>query len=221
MNTFESQRTLFTDFYNEVRRKYLSAINAGNRGHGFDHDAMVSSIALRIAPSLRLGQKSWCAGMLHSFDRMYKKEEIKDLMNDCTGHLSLFFSPKEREEIVEAAYRHDELNQDDQSETQIVLMDADRLANMQLSVTIRAGQFRPEIPAIDLKYLDGYIDPLSNYDNPRSVLDNLRLIIIRFVPNLRTQKAKEIGSVYAIRLEEYIKSIEQDYKDMGISGIDF
>jgi len=220
LNKLDTFRNLFPDFYNEIKNGHQQTLSKNHSGHGFDHDITVAMLALKIAPSVRLGQKAWCASLLHSTDRVVEDTKVKEAMISYSQQLKHFFDENEIIEIIEAALRHSELNQEDQKDTQIVLMDADRLANMQSAVIIRGGQFRHNIPAIDLKYLDGKKDPWSTYENPQTVLDNIRLIISQYTPQLRIKKAKVLGAFYSGRLKRYIQSIEDDYKKLGLVGID-
>lgn len=220
LKSFNDFRAQFSDFYDSVKTGHKNTKSKSHGGHGIDHDITVAMLAVKISSDERIGQKAWCAGMLHSTDRVV---EIPDVINTMTGHanhLKHFFNQSEIGEIIEAAFRHSELNQSDQSETQVVLMDADRLANMQSAVIIRSGQFKPNIPVFDFKHLSGGIDPLSTYDEPRSVLDDLRFVIKNYIPQLRNSEARRLGAMYASKLDAYIKSIENDYEYLGLLNIE-
>jgi hypothetical protein len=218
--TFQNMRKQYKEFYDAVKNGHDTTTLVSHRGHGFDHDVTVASLALLIAETKEIGIKAWCAALLHSVDRIVEEEKVKETMNAYASNLVSFFSSDEIHEIVEAAFRHSEINQSDQSDVQITLMDADRLANMQSAVIIRAGQFRSAIPAFDFKYLDGTKDPLSTYETPMTILDNLKFIIIRYVPQFRVPKAKQLGELYASRLQAYIQLVENDYNELGLSGIE-
>lgn len=220
MNTFNDFRTQFSDFYEVVKKGHRETLSQNHGGHGLDHDVTVAMLAVLIQPSVRIAHKAWCAALLHSVDRVVEESFVKETMLAYAEHLHHFFSQEEIDEIIESAMRHSELNQDNQSETQITLMDADRLANMQSAVIIRGGQFRSKLPVFDFKYLEGVCDPLSDYDHPQSVVDNIRLIVSQYVPQLRLPKAKELGVIYGERLMAYVRSIEQDYEDINLIGIE-
>ncbi|HMO77674.1 MAG TPA: HD domain-containing protein [Candidatus Paceibacterota bacterium] len=220
MNSLDTFRNLFPVFYNQIKNGHIQTKNKDHFGHGFDHDVTVAMLAVLIAPSVRLGHKAWCASLLHSTDRVVTEKKVKETMILYSQNLKHFFNDTEIKDIIEAALRHSELNQDNQNDTQVVLMDADRLANMQSAVIIRGGQFRHKIPALDLKYLNGDKNPLSTYENPKTVLDNLRLIISQYIPQLRIKKAKVLGSVYSKKIKKYIESIERDYEKLGLAGVD-
>ncbi len=219
MDNFTAARNYYLNFYEHVKTAHNSTNNKDHGGHGLDHDITVAAMAIKIAPDEYTGRKAFCAALLHSFDRIFANEDVKNQMSIHAQSLKKFFNDEEINEIIEAAYRHEELNQSDQTLTQITLMDADRLANMQSAVIIRAGQFHQTIPVLDFNFLDGKADPTSTYKSPRNILDNLRFIITSYVPQLRLPKAKHLGEIYAKRLSDYIKSVESDYEELGLRGI--
>lgn len=220
LTSFNKFRKQFSDFYDSIKTGHENTKKQSHGGHGIDHDITVAMVAVKIAENEKARPKVWCAAMLHSTDRVVPSHEVKGTMIMHSQHLKHFFNQNDIDEIIEAAFRHSELNQPDQSETQIVLMDADRLANMQGAVIIRGGQFKSEIPAIDFKYLKGHIDPLSTYEKPRNVLDGLRLVIQNYVPQFRTVEGKRLGNVYASKLGEYIKSIENEHEYFDLLNIE-
>lgn len=219
LNTFNDFRQQFQTFYNTVKKLHIETKNIDHGGHGLDHDITVAMLSLKIATEIRTSQKAWCSSMLHSVDRLVTKDEVRNTMVSTSESLKDFFGSFEIEEIIEAAFRHSEINRADQNETQITLMDADRLANMQSAVIIRSGQYRINTPVLDFNYLNGEINPESIYENPKTVVDGLRLVVTRYIPQLRLPKAKQLGYIYSKRLTEYIQSIEDDYKYLGLQNI--
>ncbi|MBP6948856.1 MAG: hypothetical protein KBC41_02055 [Candidatus Pacebacteria bacterium] len=216
--TFEDFKKLFPEFYNSVKNLHNSTSHIDYGGHKIDHDITVSMLAVKIIKDKKVAKKAWCAAMLHSVDRMVPKEKIKATMETISKSLNHFFNDVEIKEIIEAAFRHSERNQHNQSETQQVLMDADRLANMQYAVIIRGGQHRPNLPVFEFEYLSGKCNPLSNYESPKSILDNLRIIITSYTEQLRIPKAKRLGDVYGKKLQKFITSIEKDYEYLGLKN---
>lgn len=195
-------------------------------GHGKDHDVTVAMIATRIAGSPLIGEMAFCASLLHSIDRNVKPQEgenklvlIRATMETYAVHLQELFTREQIVTIIESAFRHAELNQDDQSEVQIALMDADRLANLQHAVIIRTGQFMSDLPAFEFEHLSGERNPETTYNRPRSVLDNLRNNIAEYIPKLRLPLAIELGRSYAEKLQAFIDSLEDDYHKLGLVGI--
>lgn len=220
LKTFNEFREQFYDFYNSIKIDHANTKKQSHGGHGIDHDITVAMLAVKITPNELVGQKAWCAAMLHSTDRVVAMPEVMNSMTKHANHLKHFFNQSEISEIIEAAFRHSELNQSDQSETQITLMDADRLANMQSAVIIRSGQFKPDIPVFDFKYLSGEIDPLSTYENPKSVLDDLRFVLRNYTPQFRTEEAKRLGAIYATALSAYIRAVEEENGSLGLLNIE-
>ncbi|MDZ4240741.1 MAG: HD domain-containing protein, partial [Patescibacteria group bacterium] len=211
-NSFEDLRKKFREFYVVVRDGHEQSKRA-HRGHGLDHDVTVAQIAVMIAPDERTAEKAWCAAMLHSTDRLVEKgnkeKEEAHMRANLKSLPERYFTSEEKEEIFLSAYRHEELNQDDQSVTQHVLMDADRLANLMPAVIIRAGQLLSDIPALELEYLEGKRNPKTTYHEPKSVLDDLRNNVAEYTPKLRMPKAKELAMKYVKRLDYFIKSLER------------
>ena len=218
-NSFESQKNKFLDFYNKVKEGHHLSQRQHN-GHGLDHDVTVGQLVLAISPDNRTADKAWCAAMLHSTDRIVENGAVKDHMKECLQYLPVdFFTKEEVVEILEAALRHGELSQNDQSLTQQVLMDADRLANLMPAVIIRSGQFRPSIPAFEFEYLDGKPNPASTYREPKSILDDLRISITEYLPQFRVSMAIELAHRYARQLEAHIQSVEESNKELSLSNI--
>jgi HD superfamily phosphodiesterase len=223
MDSFRELRERFRPLYDAVKDLHQKSPLA-HRGHGFDHDVTVAALAVRIAPDQRTAEKAFAAALLHSIDRMMAKAskgEIDTCMRVCLARLpDGTFNMDEIDEIVEAALRHGELNQDDQSLTQQVLMDADRLANMMPSVIIRSGQFRPDIPPFEFKYLNNKANPASTYHDPISVLDDLRITLRDYMPQFRIDKAKKLAKTYAFRLRTFVRAVELTNLEIGLVGIE-
>lgn len=221
MMTFNETRAMFPHFYEAIKRGHLNTTHPRHGGHGLDHDVTVAMIAMSIAPDNHTGLMVWCAGMLHSVDRTVESELVSETMQKFSSLLpETLFTRAEVLEIMDAAFRHSELNQDDQGVVQIILMDADRLANLQSAVIVRAGQFLPHIPAFEFEYLMGACNPETTYHKPKSVLDNLRNNIAEYIPKLRNEKAKILGARYRDELQEFITRLEKNYQDLGLIGVD-
>ncbi|HUD03990.1 MAG TPA: hypothetical protein VMR73_00670 [Candidatus Paceibacterota bacterium] len=222
MHTFNEFREIFADFYLVIKEGH-EKLQIKHRGHGLDHDVTVAMLAVHIAPDKRSGSMAWCAAMIHSTDRIVTADDnvsVRKLMQTYLVKLPKgHFTPDEIEEIFTAALNHSEKNKDGQSLTQQILMDADRLANLMLSLTIRGGQFRPEIPALEFEYLAGKPNPRATYPIPSSVLDNIRINITEYIPQLRLEKAKKIGKEYAADIERFIATTESQYRDIGLTDI--
>jgi hypothetical protein len=222
MRSFTECRDRFHGLYDAVAAAHRESPRA-HRGHGLDHDVTVAMLAVRIATDERTAEKAFCAGLLHSMDRLVEKDnkaEEEGQARSCLARLPAgTFSDEELQEILVAVLRHGELNKPDQSLTQQVLMDADRLANMMPAVVIRAAQFRPGIPPLEFDFLDGTPNPLSSYGDPQSILDDLRISISEYMRQLRVAEAKTLGTFYATQLTSFIASVETSNRELGLAGI--
>lgn len=229
MRSFNEYRANFSAFYQAVKKAHQEA-PIKNGAHGLDHDVTVAMLGVSIASDQRTADMVWIAAMLHSIDRQFGRwnsqaekaaidSKIDDLRNSLVRLLPEdYFKPSELILICEAAKRHSEMNQDDQSLIQIVLMDADRLANLMMSVVIRAAQHQAHRPALELQYLDG-MNPDSTYNEPMSALDDLRWCVKDYLPQMRIPAAKQLAETYAKRLEAFMVEIRDDYMDLGLAGV--
>lgn len=211
MNAYQPR---FPVLYGHIKRMHLES-TTGESGHGLDHDVLVAEFAVFICPDPTYEDMVWVAGMLHSLDRVVGDEAAPLAIRDALELLRDHFTEAQRSEILDAVLRHSELNRDDQSFTQVVLMDADRLANLQMAIPIRAGQFRPSIPPLEMEYLDA-MNPESTYRAPRSILDDMRHGL-QWVAWLRTPKAKELGAEAERDIRTYLELVAKPYRLLGLA----
>lgn len=219
MESFDAYRGKFTVLYAAVKDLHARSLHQ-HRGHGLDHDAAVAQMAALIAPTPRLSDIGWVAGLMHSTDRLVAADAY-------TTHLRAYldllpaneFSKEEIEEIYIAVLEHDQKVPLHRTPTQEVLQDADKLVNMQATLLIRAGQFHTDIPTVELSYLEE-VNPASTYHAPKNVLDNARIIATEYPELLHTPKAKELASVYMKRLQEYEQQILEDHQLLGLVGVE-
>lgn len=145
----------------------------GNNGHGVDHDATVMGLTQIAAqdPAIknpRTRDMAWIAAGLHSYDRFNLGiEEINlALATLPVGE----FSEAELNEIRYAVEHHNQFNGENDSETLICLMDADRAANVGAAVIYRSGQFHPKIPVFPIGKTSSFSIPNrlegSSYPKP-------------------------------------------------------
>lgn len=223
---FNELREKHKAFYEAVK-KWHSESPCPHRGHGLDHDVTVGQISLIIAPDETTGELAWIASLLHSVDRTVEKgakEDSKDKVVELMSHLSEI-SFLDWDTILKSVLHHSELNNDKQPLVQQVLMDADRLANLMALVVIRAGQMRYDIPAIEFEYVNWpnpastYLKPLSIMDCQRSLLSTLGAGHVGYIEQLRLPKAKELGQKYHAQLLSFIKIIQEQHDELGLSGI--
>lgn len=150
----------------------LAVGGQGHQGHGIDHDLLVMGYALRIAPTKELAELAWIAASLHSLDRHFGEQAEKEISRllELTS-----LNNEKRQTILTAVMRHDKKNAADDSMVQILLQDADRLANINPSVLIRSGQFRPTIPALEIseQALSPAPVPGESYQNPPSCIRDI------------------------------------------------
>lgn len=220
MRKFNTYKDKFKELYRVIVDGHKDA--SGNRGHGLDHDVTVAHLAVSIAPDQRTGEMAWVSGMIHSTDRFVQNAGFKDIpsmnkelevrLRDILKSLPKgYFSEDETEQIFSAAFRHEEKNKDDQGIVQQVLQDADRLANLDLLLVIRAAQFRPTIKAIDFEHIES-IDPASNYFNPQTVFDVLRMNLVEYIPQLRLPLAIGLAKSREKDLVDYIEKVKVLYR---------
>lgn len=214
-SAMEKYRPRFPVLYAHIKRTH-AASTTGEYGHGLDHDVLVAEFAVHICPDRAYADMVWVAGILHSLDRVVGDEAVSQAIHDALEIVREHFTDEQRLEIYEAVMRHSELNKDDQSFTQVVLMDADRLANLQMAIPIRAGQFRPSVPPLEMEYLDT-MNPASTYRSPKSILDDMRHGL-QWVAWLRTPRAQELGSEAEKDIKAYLELIAKPYRLLGLAG---
>lgn len=164
------------------------------QGHGYLHAQTVAGYAYQIAEDQRVAELAWMAGLMHNTDRLFKDAGdiviAATLLDYCTN-TDLMISSDEEQLVIEAVIEHSKKNNTVDNPVTIALKDADRLANAGTAMLIRIGQFRPDIPVINLKYVFKR-DPASTYREPRSQLECMR-DILEWESWLRLAKAQELG----------------------------
>lgn len=217
--TYPRLRARFNHLFTRVTLVRATSQSA-HRGHSSEHDALVAMIATRIAPDLRTAEKAFVAGILHSLDRV-AGDAFESVLDECLALLVPGdFTQHESDEIREVVVRHGEHKNapGTRSPTLITLMDADKLANMQLLAIARAGQFYPDVPVIETEFV-GKRNPHSTYHSPTSIIENLWGFVEWGEPGwLQLPEAKRMGTVLAARMTEFILLAEAPYKEFGIAG---
>ncbi len=238
MLTQEMMRGKFSAFYREFVRMHTKFIQGGNghRGHGPDHDMLVAGYTLMIAgDDHRLAEMAWVAAHLHSFDRFLGNDaekmideiltlvEMRDVGIGQPGWYEFIEGFKEVEilEIKLAVMRHDKPNADDDNSVQIILQDADRLANVMPLVIARSGQFQPDLPVVELGYTGLDKHPETTYKSPRSIHDDL-LGCLEWHPDsgtrfaIRTEAARELGEELFTFLRRFFELTDKHFKMAGL-----
>jgi len=219
VKSFEEYRTQFHDVYAHVKREHLASPNR-HQGHGFDHDVAVAQMAARIAPSERLADMGWVSGLMHSTDRLIEADQYQSSIDKLLTLIPPnLFTPQEINDIYLAVLEHDQKTPAHRSPVQEVLQDADKLVNMQATVIMRAGQFRPDLPVLEYQHLSTK-NPMSTYQDPQNILDNLKIMYSENPDLLFTEKGRELGAVYADRLAAYAQQVTDDCSMLGLTGMD-
>jgi hypothetical protein len=219
MPTFDKLRAKFGRFYDLVRSTHQEGAEV-NRGHDLLHDVTVGQYAVLLAPDVRTAEKAWIAALCHSQDYLVgrNKKRFRERVRYLLAQLPKDITKLERREIEDAAIRHGEKNRDDQSLTQQVLMDADRLAILMMGVTFRIGQGSPHIPVVQLEHLEA-VNPESSYANPKSCLDDLRWCINEFLPQFRIPKARDLAEKKIAQLKQFIEHVCAEYRGLGLTDV--
>lgn len=217
-HSFDEYRDRYAGLYGALKDLRQQSSRA-HRGHGLDHDVTVAQLADTIAPDEMTAHKTWCAALLHSIDHIVDADMVVEVTRMCAHSLENIFSPDEGEEIVQAALLHGRVDLEEYSLTLQCLQDADMIANLMPAVVIRAGQFQPHLPAFEFEYLSEAPNPRSTYREPKSVLDDFRLMLDQYLPRLRLPRARELAYQYADTLRWYVVAVEKSNKGLGLSGV--
>jgi hypothetical protein len=196
-------------------------------GHDlFGHDHAVAQTCLLIHDDQRAMELAWLAAMVHSLDRLIKNPDSEVIKT--RGLLELLkhsgITEEEIEEIWIATRRHDKENSEEDSLIQMILQDADRLANAQSIIILRSGQFTSIVPPVELGFLDFKRNPKGNYKSPASGHDDL-LSVLEWDPEgpealpqycLRLPKAIEFGRPHFAFVREWIMRVKHDFTVLGL-----
>ncbi len=182
-------------------------------GHDFYHALMVAQYAELIVPDQETATLGWVAGILHNTDRMYPKDEVIPVLS---RHLQLVNSniPSGNIYILRAVLEHSKRNDPNDPPVTIALKDADRLGNIGSLHFLRCGQFRPNIPAVDPRFITTS-DPKTTFRHPRSLLENLKHTL-EWESWLRLPKAKELGKPMFDEIRRLIGNIESQFETLGL-----
>jgi len=227
MRVFEDYRDQFRSLYDAVKSVHGNS-GRPHRGHGFDHDVTVAMTAVFIAPSERVAERAFCAGLMHSADHCVTREELGTTLNGYLSKIPRDFSDKELAEIKEAVLRHREYkgrNLKTRKPTQRTLMDADKLVNMEPLVIARSGQFHPGIPAIETHWVGKrggrYANPASTYANPCNLLDDIRGCAEWAEPGwMHYPISRQLATVRAGFIVDFIRRAEDVYHPLGLAGVE-
>jgi hypothetical protein len=151
-----------------------------------------------------------------NFGKKPTKDQIIVGVQMCLNTVQ--WTPAEDEQVIQAVLSHGKPNKDDDSDLDKALRDADRLANMDADVIIRAGQHQPEILAVD--YVNFENNPDEHYGNILSVywdVHNCTTWMSREGPYIiRLPKARELGRSRAKFLMLFLDTIKAQRKEIGL-----
>ncbi len=214
MPTFKELKEKYKNLYEAISDLHKTS-EKKNRGHGFDHDISVASYALKIAGDEKTANTAFVAGLIHSIDRLVSSDSVSKKVKEMIEMTGDNFSESEKQEIYFAVLEHSHISPEHKSETQKILQDSDKLANLSPSVIIRSGQFSPHLPIYEHNYLYS-INPESTYADPKSILDDIRTNIRDYMPIFHIEKAKQIAVDYIEFLKEYEKKIQKELEFLDI-----
>jgi hypothetical protein len=121
--------------------------------------------------------------------------------------------------ITDAVPKHNHCNSADDSKVLIALMDADRVANLDVDLFIRSGQNFHADPAVDYKlWLSG---PEATYKKPRSVLRDIAYSLEWADPTntkvgVRTKLGKQWAAERATVFRTFFAHLQQQLEQEGI-----
>lgn len=201
-----------------VKTDYL-AQRAFGRGHNILHALMVAQYAELIAETERIGELGWIAGMVHEPHRLFpgiSKEEVAQKLREylMRGLPAGALTEEEIALVVEAVLEHSKRNDPNDNPVTVVLKDADRLINIGPYHWLGAAQFRPDIPAVDPRFITTS-DPRATFKNPLSVLQDLKHTL-EWESWLRLPKARELGKPKFDAIRWYIGELEKQFEILGL-----
>lgn len=215
--------------------KAFSSQGIGNRGHGVEHDLKVASYASRIAPDDYTKELSWIAALLHSTDRFIPQEEVSNTVETKLVRF-ICLPARDLSLIHEAVLEHHKPNDPADNPVTVILKDADRMANLDIDVILRAAQLHSTAP-VYLIHTIGRPHPESTIGKPKSVLDNLYYLLewvygdewweqTESLDNLcernswfRTGPAREHARMHGRKLLGYIREIEDSVQRSGLYNL--
>ncbi len=217
----------FPRLFERVRKDHIAVGLFG--AHDIYHALRVAEYAYSFAlfewNDKRLAELAGIAGLLHNADHTIPQHiktqepyierlEIMKIVNRWIGtgdNHNEYIRGDERSMISDAVLGHTGKNSDADSKILIALMDADRVVNMEADIIMRAGQFRPDIPAVDFVHFLN--DPKATYQNPRSILRDINYCLDWVTEGgpvcVRTKLGKQLGKERAEFLRLYIETLKK------------
>jgi hypothetical protein len=210
----ESLWKVFTKLVKAVREDHGTAGALVGTGHDFTHALMAAQYCLQITdeddPLATLG---WLAGICHNTDRLFPNESVESRVWNYLSFTNLF--SEEKDLIIEAVLNHSHKPSPDDLPLTIVLMDADKLANLGFTLALRSAQFQPNLPPINLTYLFEY-PPGHNYKNPGSICRDIASSLEWREGWFRLPKAIKLAEPLFAQLEQFLQGVLKQFKDTGL-----
>src|SRR3989344_415429 len=235
----------FPSVVEKVRRDHRKYGALVGTGHDFAHALMVAQYCLLIAEG-PLASLAWLAAICHNTDRMFdeslinrcwrwlcklplagglfrkadpafqqwNRRQIERRVAYYLEDVELFFADKCT--IIEAVLNHSRRPSDEDNEVTRILMDADKLANIGALLGLRSAQFQPNLPVIDLRYLDQR-PPDTSFRSPGSIYWDIKSSLEWAEPGwIRTAKAQELAKPLFAELQALLDGLVRQFKDTGL-----
>ncbi len=203
--------------------------------HDFVHAARVGEIAYQIAlnewGNERMAQLAGISGLCHNSDRIIQAKlnlERKDpspaeVSSLIFSQLGTDFTLAERDLIIEAVLKHEDLNSINDSPILISLMDADRVVNLDIDLFPRSGQYYSDLPVVD--YLHFLNDPKATYRDPKTVLRDIAYSLDWVNPNSAVCIRTVLGQRMALRRTEifrvFFEALKSQLEEEGVKPYPF
>lgn len=209
--------SIFHDLVEMVRQDHHNKKALLGSGHSFEHALMVGQYCLQIEEDPLAKQLAWIAALCHNTDRLFPEYDSYVVSIRVSRYLSeTNLTSKQRALIIEAVLRHSQRPVLSDNLITVVLMDADKLANLGCQAIIRSGQFRHNLPVIDLRYLSER-PPGTSFTAPGSVYWDLLGHLEWGEPGwLRTPKAIELAKPLIKEHRDFLEGLVKQYQDTGL-----
>lgn len=204
----------FTQLIKAVRQDHEAKNALLGGGHGFDHAYVAAHYCLEIAKE-PLATLAFVAAICHNTDRHYGDDMVRGMMNRYLAYTD--FSGQDKLLVAEAVLNHSNRPSANDNPVTVVLMDSDKLTILSLSGIIGAGQFRPNLPILDLRYPDLSCPPGTNYKNPGSIArDMMGWLEWGEEGWIRTPEAKELAKPKFQKIRQFLDNLILEITDVGL-----
>lgn len=211
-----------------VRKDHAAKSALVGTGHDFSHALMVAQYCLMIADD-PLATMAWPAAICHNTDRLFPDDseefiekrvrkyfELEDVRGGMDRDYRINFSDKEVDLIIEAVMCHSHRPSENDNSVTVVLMDADKLANIGSLLALRSAQFQPNLPIVDLRYLDQR-PPGTSFKKPGSIYWDIKSSLEWAEPGwIRTPKAKDLAKPLFEELQIVLDGVVRQYENTGL-----